>query len=152
MKYTGSKRRYAEELKSLILPYRLEGMTWVEPFVGGGNMISTISGRRIGSDSHSYLIALLTAIRDGWVPPEYVTEDEYNHIKRNQDLYPPSMVGFAGFSCPFGGKWMRGFARCRSGRNYALEGRNNLLKQAPTLQGVHLECCDYRELKIPLVV
>ena len=51
MKYTGSKNRIAKH----ILPLMLEGRTnetWVEPFVGGANMIDKVEGNRIGFDNN----------------------------------------------------------------------------------------------------
>ena len=41
-------------------------MTWVEPFVGGANMIDKVDGKRIGNDSHKHLIALHKALQDGY--------------------------------------------------------------------------------------
>lgn len=42
-----------------MLEHRKEGQWWVEPFVGGGNMIDKVTGNRIGADNNKYLIALL---------------------------------------------------------------------------------------------
>lgn len=39
MKYMGSKNRIAKEILPIMLEHRTEDMTWVEPMVGGGNMI-----------------------------------------------------------------------------------------------------------------
>ena len=39
MKYMGSKNRIAKYILPIMLESRAEGMTWVEPFVGGANMI-----------------------------------------------------------------------------------------------------------------
>lgn len=58
MKYMGSKNRIAKH----ILPVMLKEMedkgydTWVEPFVGGGNMIDKVPNhyRRIGSDLNEH--------------------------------------------------------------------------------------------------
>ena len=56
---------------------------WVEPFVGGANMIDKVGGKRIGNDSHEYLISLLIAIRDGYIPPKNISKDFYCEIKSN---------------------------------------------------------------------
>jgi DNA adenine methylase len=63
MQYMGSKNRIAKHLLSVMLPYRKPGQWWVEPFVGGGNMIDKVGGRRIGGDVNIYLIELLRAVR-----------------------------------------------------------------------------------------
>lgn len=149
MKYMGSKRRFVKDLLPIMLESRKEGQYWVEPFVGGANMIQHVDGNRIGSDVHEYLIALLSAVRDGWEPPTDVSEEMHRDVRINKDKYPPELVGFVGYCCSFGGKWFRGYARDKEGRNYALEGHSNLLKQAPFLKGIDFRCCSYQDLVIP---
>lgn len=48
MKYMGSKARHAKELLPIILKDRKPGQWYVEPFVGGANMIDKVDGNRIG--------------------------------------------------------------------------------------------------------
>jgi len=151
MKYMGSKRRIAKYILPIMLRER-KGMPWVEPFVGGANMIDKVlTGVRIGSDAHKYLIDLLIAIRDGWIPPEIVTEEEYKKIKTNPGLYESRLVGFVGFGCSFGGKWWNGYARDRmnSKTNFARMAKNNLLKQASSLKGIDFRNCSYDKLILP---
>jgi len=150
MTYMGSKRRIAKYILPIMLRER-KGMPWVEPFVGGANMIDKVlTGVRIGSDVHKYLIDLLIAVRDGWIPPETVTEEEYKKIKTNPGLYESRLVGFVGFGCSFGGKWWNGYARDKEGlRNFARESKNNLLKQASSLKGIDFRNCSYDKLILP---
>ena len=105
VKYLGSKRRIAKELLEIILPYRKDGQAWVEPFVGGANMIDKVEGRRIGADINHYVIACYKAIQDGWIPPEKLSEQEYKEIKASKDAYPDHMVWFALALCSFAGSW-----------------------------------------------
>jgi len=149
MQYMGSKRRFVKDLLPIMLESRKEGQYWVEPFVGGANMIQHVGGNRIGADVHEYLIALLSAIRDGWKPPTDVSEEMHRDVKINKDKYPPELVGFVGFCCSFGGDWFHGYARNKGGDNYALQGHNNLIKQAPFLKGIDFRCCSYQDLVIP---
>ena len=58
MKYMGSKNRIAKYLLPIILKDRKEGQWYVEPFVGGANMIDKVDGNRIGADNNEYLIAM----------------------------------------------------------------------------------------------
>lgn len=44
MKYMGSKNRYAKEILPLILKDRKENQWYVEPFVGGANVIDKVGG------------------------------------------------------------------------------------------------------------
>ena len=130
--------------------------TWVEPFVGGGNMIDKVpdTSRRIGADLNPHTIAAMLAIRD--FPnslPDTVTEEEYKSLKGT----PPSPItSWIRFGCSFGGKFENGYARERQtdpsaikrgvARDFATESKNNALKQSPNIQTVEFLCCSYLDL------
>lgn len=145
----GSKNRIAKHLLPILLKAR-GNRVWVEPFVGGANMINKVRGYRIGNDSHEYLIALLKAVQSGWVPPTTVDRDLYYQIKNNQQYYPAKLVGFVGFACSFGGKWWGGYAKDLVGRNRVAEGSRNLTKQFKNFKDIDFRCGNYLDLKIPL--
>lgn len=155
MRYFGGKYNISKWVVSVCERYRREGQPWVEPFVGGGNVIFRATGRRIGSDINKYVIALLSAVRDGWDPPSELTEDEYKFLKKKArskevvDFELAALIGFAGTCCSFAGRWFEGYARGGSGRNYALEGRRQLLRVRDRLKGVEFKACCYRDLDIP---
>lgn len=56
MKYMGSKNRLSKHILPIMLKHRKEGMAWVEPFVGGGNIIDKVKGERIGADSNPHVV------------------------------------------------------------------------------------------------
>jgi len=147
MQYMGSKNRHAKELLSIILKDRQPGQWYVEPFVGGANMIDKVEGNRIGNDYHPHLIALLKAIADGWEPPTIVSEELYKFAKISSVI--SADIGFIGFCCSFGSKWFGGYARNKIGTNYAATNARNLIKQAPNLKGVDFRCGSYLDLDIP---
>ena len=154
MIYPGSKRRIAHHIIPLMLKHRA-ARAWVEPFVGGANSIQYVTGRRIGNDKNEYVIALLKAVRDGWRPPTYITEDEYKHYKQlsAKGLVPGNDMALAGFiltQCPFGGRWGGGFGRCGNGRIRAEEASRGLIAQAKHLQGITFHTGDYDTFPIPL--
>ena len=158
MKYMGSKNRYAKYILPIILKDRKPNQWYVEPFVGGFNMIDKVTGLRLANDSHYYLIQLFRAIQNGWVPPDNVYEQEYisirDNLKRLENCnYPAHLIGFIGFGCSFSGKWFGGYARSfdRQGlpRNHCLESKTNILKQAPKLKGIVIENKNYLDLVIP---
>ena len=127
------------------------GQYWVEPFVGGGNMIDKVSGNRIGADSNRYTIEALISIRDFVyeLPKNNLefTEDDYNKLKID-DSYKHK--GFAGFSYSYGAKWLGGWSRNGTNkRDYVAESYRNALKQSPNLQGVELLNKKFDELIIP---
>lgn len=149
MKYIGSKRRLAKYILPIMLAERKEGQTWVEPFVGGANLIEKVDGVRIGADNNKYLIAYLKKIQEGWVPNR-ITEDEYKVIKENMVSYPPEVVGFALVGCSFSGLWASGYAKPVPGRqDYVGEAIRNAIKQGPKLKGIDFRASGYEELNIP---
>ncbi|HHZ70710.1 MAG TPA: DNA adenine methylase [Methylococcaceae bacterium] len=154
MKYMGSKNRIAKNLLPIMLKNRTEGQWWVEPFVGGANMIDKVNGNRIGSDTNKYLISVLNQCEEGMSSklPDKITEQEYNDIKKNKDLYPEFIVGHCGFNSTFGAKWFGGYARARKSNGWDRDvicGKNALIKQEALLKGVLFICSSYCELEIP---
>ena len=149
MRYQGSKRRAAKHILPIIEAYRKPGQVYVEPFLGGGNLFWLVEGPKVGNDAHPYVVALLRAVRDGWVPPTKVTPTMYRSVKANPKLFSPELAGFVGFGCSFGGKWMVGYAKDRNHVNYAAQARNTLLNQRRGLLGSKLLSGDYRKLVLP---
>jgi len=146
----GSKRRVAKHILQIMLKERKPGQYWVEPFVGGANMIDKVDGPRIGADIHPYLIHLLKAVQSGWVPPTVVTEEMYKQAMQDMTSYAPHLTAFILFCCSFGGKWRGGYARIpKCGTNYARRGSSHLLKQSKSLSGIEFTNCDYRDIHLP---
>ena len=142
MKYMGSKNRIAKE----ILPIMIKGAnekgitTWVEPFVGGANMIDKVPNnfQRIGIDYNAHTIEALIAIRDLVDKlPNQLTEDEYKQLKGSE---PEPIKSWLRFVCSYSGKFDNGFARQGNPLKYRSEpieeGLRNAKKQSPNLQGV----------------
>lgn len=149
MQYLGSKNRIAKTLLPLILRGRKPDQYYVEPFVGGLNMIDKVEGLRMGSDVNYYLIEMWKALQNGWIPPQNISEAEYKYLKDNKDLEDPALVAFAGFLCSFAGKWFGGYARNSKKFNYAAIGHRSLMNQLPKVLNVELFNLAYIDLKIP---
>lgn len=148
MIYMGSKSRIAKYILPIILKDRTEGQFYVEPFVGGGNMIDKVKGNRIGVDLNEYAIEGLKLIRDNPEQlPFSLSEEEYKEMKTKKELN--GITGVLGFACSFGSKWFGGYAR-GSSDNYALNARNNAIKQSPNLKGVDFVSSSYDNFYIPL--
>ena len=150
MKYMGSKNRIAKDILLIMLKER-GGRAWVEPFVGGGNMIDKVDGIRIGGDFNQYAIQALVSIRDNVddLPKsnQDFTESQYNRLKHS-DEYPHK--GYAGFAFSYGGKWLGGWRRYGAGkRDYIREAYVNAVRQSSRLQGVELINEGYDSLHIP---
>ena len=153
MVYMGSKNRIAKELIPIITKDLKPNQWYVEPFVGGANMIDKIEHPyKLGADNNKYLIALLEAVQNGQELPEHITKDEYIAVKTNKDNYPDWYVGFVGFISSFRAKFFGGYSgyyTTKTGiqRNYIKERINNILKQ--NLDGIKLVCSSYDALDIP---
>ena len=156
MKYMGSKNRIAKHILPIMLKNRKDGQYWVEPFVGGANMIDKVTGNRIGADFNPYLIEALRLIRDNPKSiPEVITESEYKAAQSEKPL--TGIVGFIGFAMSFGGKWFGGYRRDKAGTQGCVENmktqtrrsRDNAIKQSALIKGVELVHSSYTELEIP---
>jgi DNA adenine methylase len=149
MKYMGSKNRISKDILPIMLRDRGD-MVWVEPFVGGANVIDKVGGLRIGNDNQRYVIALYKALQGGWEPPIEVTSDFFFEVKSNRDKYSDELVGYLGTQLTFGCEWWGSFRRDNVGkRRYDLEAYNNVMNQRPNLTGIEFTCLDYRDLDLP---
>lgn len=153
MVYMGSKNRIAKELIPIITDQLQPTWWYIEPFVGGANMIDKIQHPyKLGADSNKYLIALLKYVQDGNQLPEFLSRENYLKVKDNKESYPDWYVGFVGFICSFRGKFFGGYSglyytNAGKERNYQQERSNNLLKQ--NLKDITFKCCSYDQLEIP---
>ena len=146
MIYMGSKNRIAKHILPIMLKERGD-RTWVEPFVGGGNLIDKVEGFRIGADLNPYVIEALKLIRDNPESlPDHVSEEMYQELKSKKELN--GVTGWVAFSCSFGAKWFGGYAR-GEGRNYCAEAKRNALAQSPNLKDCLFINSSYQLLDIP---
>lgn len=149
----GSKARISKEILPIILKNRSFDQWYVEPFVGGANLIDKVDGNRKGSDVNEFLISTLKALQLGWEPPLHLSELEYLQIKNNPTNYPSELVGFVGFACSYAAKWFggycRGFASNGEPRNYIVEAYKNVVKQKSKLGGIVFENEPYHKVMIP---
>jgi len=159
MKYMGSKAKYAKQLLVAISENcnLSEYENWVEPFVGGANMIAEVANMvRWGNDINPYIIEMFKAIQNGWFPPTLVTEEDYEKIKENKDV-DTALTGYVGFALSFGGKWFGGYRRDVAGTKGNIENMKtqsrrayeSLLKQKPFIQDVIFSCQHYKNMYIP---
>lgn len=161
MRYVGGKAKLARFILPVVLKGRKEGQLFVEPFCGGCNITTRVTGPRLANDSNPYVVAMFKALRDGWVPPDYVSFNDYEKIRKSPAKYPASLVGFVGFACAFAGKFLGTYARNDKGysrrstvrnvttANYAKNVKRVLLKDSTLLEGVRFANVDYRLLDVP---
>ena len=152
MWYVGSKNKLSKELAPIIQSHITKDTKgYLEPFVGGANMIDKIQcKKRIGCDIHEELIELLKYTRDYYnLLPNVIMEDTYKEVKDNKDKYEKWYVGFVGFCATFGSKYFGGYARAKSDKYNGEKSEkaiNNLKKQAPNLEGIDFKCTSFLNL------
>lgn len=145
MKYMGSKSRIAKHILPIMLKSAYDNSitTWVEPFVGGGNMIDKVPSylKRIGYDVNPHTVQAMIGIRDFLHDlPDEVSEDYYRSLK-GQPADP--VTSWIRYECSFGSKFEGGYARNSKGSNYALMGLNLAKKQNASVQNVEFYCGSY---------
>jgi DNA adenine methylase len=118
MQYVGGKTMIARRVVQAILndtPYR---KNWFEPFVGGGNVLEHAAPhftRSVAMDAHPDLILMWQAVASGHRPPEFVSREQYEELRRAE---PSAFRGFAGFGASFGGKWFGGYGVVKVDRKH----------------------------------
>ena len=155
MKYVGSKNRLAKELVPIIQSYITKDVKgYIEPFVGGANVIDKIKcDNKIGYDNHKQLIALLQHVQINVNDlPNTISEEEYKKVKHNREAYPDWYVGLVGFCASYSAIYFDTYARSYKNdgvtpRDMPNEAIRNLIKQAPKLKDIKFKCKDFREIK-----
>jgi DNA adenine methylase len=137
MQYLGGKARIGKKIAAKILEivppeHRLE---YLEPFLGGANAFEHIAPhfeKTYAGDVHEDLILMWQAVAAGWVPPEVVTEEQYQELKKAS---PSALRGLVGFGCSFGGVWFSSYAPGFNGPlTYAQLACRNALRAGETLR------------------
>ena len=136
MQYLGGKSRLGGRIVQAILAdLNVKRLSLAVDLCSGAggvtHRLADVSDRVIAVEAHPGLVALHKAVQGGWVPPETVTEAEYQEIRRGDQT--TALAAFVGFGCSFGGKWWGGYARNEAGntsaRNYCLNARRAVLKE-----------------------
>ena len=160
MKYMGSKARIAKYILPIILKDRKPDQWYVEPFVGGANVINKVTGNRLGADINKYLIAMFKGLQDDCFR-------KFNHSKAHYDLvreeynrgtnfnFTDFYIGYVGFMASANGRFFDGGYSGKSDtkigtvRNYIDESIRGMEKHIPTLNGIDFVCSGFLDLKIP---
>ena len=157
MVYMGSKSKYAQYIVPILQKVINDRgvRLYIEPFVGGANVIDKVKcERRIGYDRSDTLIALLCQARDDFSKVladgnRELWDKGKGYIK--DGVMPEDMtlaeIGAMEFFASFSnGGFPRGYAKNTTGRNYFKEARANMEKQAPNLKGIEFYQSNYYNL------
>lgn len=158
MKYMGSKSRIAKYIVPIIQSYidELKCEYYLEPFVGGANVIDKIvCPNKVGSDKNKYLIALLKRVQSKEPLLEEVSKELYSAARTSfkdgdNSTFTDWELGNIGFLASYNGRWFDGgYAKpgyeksTNRYRDYYREAKDNLLSQAPYLKDIEFVCRDY---------
>ncbi len=160
MKYIGSKARVAADIVAILQGYiNTYGIkSYIEPFVGGFNVIDKIDcENRLGNDIDPLVCELVETCRQS---PELLdvvstpTREHYYDVRDNGCKYAPwyraAVLLFASYNARVYGGCYGATATTKDGktRNYFEESKANFARQIPSLGGILVGCCDYRDLRI----
>lgn len=157
MKYIGSKSRIAKDIVPIIQGYidTNEIELYVEPFVGGFNVIDKIKcKRRIGIDIDCIVTDLVIDCKNNpnllRLLPELPTKEHYYDVRNNPEdysnWYRSAILLFASYNARVYGGCYGAFAKTKNGtiRNYFQEAKRNFEKQLPLLKDIEIYCMDYK--------
>lgn len=162
----GSKNRIAKHLLPIMLAEcEKHNITkWVEPFVGGANMIDKVPDafERVGYDNNKYLIDMFNHIQScGFDYQEEIPKEVYDIVRtaynKNSNVidgqkFPDSYIGWVGFMASANGRFFdggySGISNTKIGtkRDYISESVRGLRKQFPQIQNVKFICDSYENL------
>lgn len=163
MKYMGSKARLSKFLVPILQRAIDENeiTTYIEPFVGGANMIDKIKcNNKIGYDKSKELIALLNHAKQSTNYPEDIPKELYDKVRTSfnngDNTYSDTEKGIVGFLASCKGRFFDGgYSGTRTGkngvtRNYYDESKRNLIKQSPNLADItFIHINTYSDIKVP---
>lgn len=160
MKYMGSKKRLQKFIAPIIndLIIKNDISLYIEPFVGGANMIESIKcERKVGFDNNIYLMALLSYVVDKGLKglPREITREHYvevrNSFNKKDFKYSNYYIGYIGFMASYNGRFFDGgysghkvIEKGRAGtRDFIRQTINNLEKQIPSIKDVEFYYSEY---------
>jgi DNA adenine methylase len=147
MKYLGSKRKFKKYILPLLIDecYKKNIYIWVEPFVGGANLIEDVPDDfiKIGTDLNPHTISALIGIRDyANILPTSISEVEY---KKLIGKIPDPVTSWIRFVAAFASKFEDSYAKSKNSNEetYLTRGKKNALKQCEKIKNVKFYTCDY---------
>jgi DNA adenine methylase len=164
MVYLGSKNKLWKEISQHVLRDLAQCEVYYEPFGGGMNCITNVSGSvlRIAADSDPFIIGLWRGLQLGHLPPKTIcTKEEYVQARKLNDLIranPDNLqyltardvfrIGCWKYLASFSGRPFEGWVGTHLKRDYYREKRNNLLRHVDKtidLPSIQFEVSDYKD-------
>lgn len=150
MKYCGGKQKISKPLSAFLQQQLKPEQPFVDAFCGSCNIVSKVNAtQKIANDNHPDLIALWEHVQKEGVEclPDEVSVELYHQAKQGD--CEQWLRAFIGFSCSFGGKWFGGYARDKTGRNYAAEAKRSMIAKIDGTKDTIFYCGDYKDIPLP---
>ena len=136
-------------MKPIIESYLKHGMKYLEPFVGGANMITEIDwDKKIGADINAPLINLLIHFRDNDVKFFEVTKEQYYYFKEKfKNGLGDWIIGYVGFFASYLSKFYGSYDNRES---HLKASFNSLYKQSKKdgFKKIKFICASFEKLSI----
>lgn len=160
MKYMGSKSRISKYIVPIIQKYIDDNniKTYIEPFVGGANIIDKIicENKKAG-DKQFYLIELFKNLdKINLLPKDFIEREHYNDVRNSYNTkngkYEDWYIGAIGFLASYNGRFFDGgYAGLANDkgkiRNYYDECKRNLEAQIKHINDIEFTHCSYEVWK-----
>lgn len=109
MRYLGGKARLCKLIADEIYARRKPGDTYLEPFMGGGSVMTEVlrrgwPGQVYLGDANRTLVNMWQALQLGWTPPDNLTQNDYLRFRAMPDEEDPT-TAYLAFGGSFGAKW-----------------------------------------------
>jgi len=111
-----------------------------------------------GADINKYVVAMLNALSNGWVPPETISRETYNDYRQryyNNESKDDFLIGYIGVNGSYNGRFYDGgyagtvTTKIGTFRDYTNEAYSNVVKQTEGLRGVVFKHSSYKDLDLP---
>lgn len=162
IKYMGSKKKLQSHISPILNNIIIENKikTYIEPFVGGANMIESICcENKIGYDNNKYLIALLDYVsKNGLIDlPKIIEREHYNDVRDSFNIqdgrYNDYYIGYIGFMGSYNGRFFDGgysghavvVKDMKNPRDYIRQTIENLEQQVEKLTNIKFVLSDFKE-------
>lgn len=164
MKYMGSKSKIANDIINTIKNHCDDNnfiiKTWIEPFVGGSNIIKNISDDiiKIGYDNNKYLIEMYKSLQLNGINyfthniPKELYDSVRECYKNKNNMYENDYIGWIGFMASANGRFFDGgysgisYTKIGTKRNYIDESIRGLEKELESLKNVKYNYNTYENL------
>ncbi len=152
MRYLGGKTRISKWVAENVILAGAGKTHYIEPFVGSGATFVKISPwfpKATASDCHPDLILMWQALASGWVPPDFVSKEEYLQLKSSE---PSALRGFVGFGNSYRGIWFSGYSSVhydsywrRDCKPQLLAAKKSVMRDSSVFTRASVLCCDYSD-------